>query len=325
MLYEFTLNPDIFDAAILESNPAATAGLHHLFRELAFNGMIANLDKDGWERDVSARLQQLSPALRDKLQSHLKVLRDRHRLPRHPRAQGSPPASPLDWFHLAVREHSRFPLHAALISPSFQVPRMPQSDLPAIVPVDEAFDSPVIDARSGSHHIRQCKEDFHTLLAPVLRYARKVRLIDPYLDCEVRRYQVTLDLITTLLRQVQDGPTRSVEIHTGLPPRHSGNVTSVLDAWEDYLQRRVSPPHDSNIRIHFKVFTWQDAPQGEGLHDRFIITDQCGISTPGGLDCQSNPRSTDWSLLSPEGIDRHIAEYDPATSPFVLLGQRSIS
>ena len=63
------------------------------------------------------------------------------------------------------------------------------------------------------------------------------------------------------------------------------------------------------------------------MHDRFILTDQCGIFTPGGLECRthSHANSTDWSLLDEDVRQRRWNEYDPPVSPFNLLGEREIS
>ena len=62
------------------------------------------------------------------------------------------------------------------------------------------------------------------------------------------------------------------------------------------------------------------------MHDRFILTDQCGISVPGGLDCRthSHANSTDWSLLDEDVRRRRWNEYDPAASLFKLIGNREI-
>jgi len=75
------------------------------------------------------------------------------------------------------------------------------------------------------------------------------------------------------------------------------------------------------------VFLWESLPGSESMHDRFILTDQCGISAPGGLDCRSHSHAnrTDWSLLDEDVRQRHWNEYDPPVSPFKLLGNREIS
>lgn len=63
------------------------------------------------------------------------------------------------------------------------------------------------------------------------------------------------------------------------------------------------------------------------MHDRFILTDQCGISVPGGLDCRAEPEpaSTDWTLLDEDARTRRWSDYDPSTSPFHRVGYREIT
>ena len=322
MLYEFAITPDVFDSTSLESDPASCQNLLYLFKELAFNGLIANLNKEQWEKLVASRAEQLPPALRDKVQAFLNLMHDRHRLARHPKAP-SPPATDADWFRLAVHEHERFALYAAVVGPSLRISRSSKTSTPEVIRLPELLGSPVMDARQSSVHIQQCEADFERLLTPVLRYARKVRLIDPHLDCSQPRYKTTMELCMRLMREGPDGFARTMDIHAGLPSKYAGDCVAALDGWEHYLRPYVRSS-DSNIEIRFNVFIWEDEPDSERLHDRFIITDQCGISAPGGLDCQRKPRSTDWSLLSQEGIEQHLDEYDAALSPFTRLGSRSI-
>ncbi len=60
------------------------------------------------------------------------------------------------------------------------------------------------------------------------------------------------------------------------------------------------------------------------MHDRFILTDQRGISTPGGLDCRSHSQanSMNWNLLD-EMCDYADGINDPPVSLFELLAGES--
>ena len=77
---------------------------------------------------------------------------------------------------------------------------------------------------------------------------------------------------------------------------------------------------------HFRVFLWESLPGSESMHDRYILTDQCCISAPGGLDCrsQSHPNSTDWSLLDESVRIKRWNDYDRSASPFKLLDDREV-
>ncbi len=98
-------------------------------------------------------------------------------------------------------------------------------------------------------------------------------------------------------------------------------VADHLAAWEQKLQPLIA------VDGHrFRVFLWETLPGSGSMHDRFILTDQCGISAPGGLDCRSHSHanSTDWSLLDEDVRSHRWAQYDPSVSPFKLLGNREI-
>ena len=74
----------------------------------------------------------------------------------------------------------------------------------------------------------------------------------------------------------------------------------------------------------FRVFLWKSLHGSEHFHDRYILTEQCGLSIPGGLDCRnhSHPNSTDFLLIDEAARMKHWDEYDPVTSPFDLVDKR---
>jgi hypothetical protein len=98
-----------------------------------------------------------------------------------------------------------------------------------------------------------------------------------------------------------------------------------LDAWEHELSglnARLSATH------HYKVFLW--GPKqigGRDVHDRYVLTDQVAIATPGGLDCQPPAWAHDstWSVLDEDDRRRLLEEYDMQLSPFRSLGIRDIA
>jgi hypothetical protein len=111
----------------------------------------------------------------------------------------------------------------------------------------------------------------------------------------------------------------NVTIHAGNPQDDYSNPESVSDrlaTWEQQL-RSLQHAH------HITVFLWGTKPGGETFHDRYILTDQCGISVPAGLDCRtlSAPNSTTWSLLDEADRIRRLRDFDAATSPYQLRGR----
>ncbi len=98
-------------------------------------------------------------------------------------------------------------------------------------------------------------------------------------------------------------------------------VTDYLSAWE--LKLRPLIMVDGH---RFRVFLWESMHGSESMHDRFILTDQCGISAPGSLDCRSHSHanSTDWSLFDEDVRQRRLNEYNPPVSLFKLVGNKEL-
>ena len=69
------------------------------------------------------------------------------------------------------------------------------------------------------------------------------------------------------------------------------------------------------------MFLWESLLGSESMHDHFILTDQCGISIPGGLDCRSHSHAnrTDWSLLDENVRQHRWNECSPDMSPYKFL------
>jgi hypothetical protein len=63
------------------------------------------------------------------------------------------------------------------------------------------------------------------------------------------------------------------------------------------------------------------------MHDRFILTDQCGFSVPSGLECstQHDVKSTDWSFLDDAAARLRWRDFFLSASLFDLVKTKEIS
>lgn len=325
MLYEFALTPDVFDANTIEADPILGLTLLQLLRGLCDNGMVANLNKDRWVRHIrEKRLEwpaELSPGLRDKIISCLNILHDRHRLVRHPRRVQGDPATDSEWLDLTLESHQRIAFEGIILSPDLLDACCANEG--AFINLSGALDAPQWHNRRRSMTLTKCEADYRDALAPILRHAKSVSLVDPYMSCHNTRFFDTVRICLDLVGQRGHAPLSSrVHIHAGDPQEdnyHRESVTDRLAAWERQLR-----PLQHSHRI--TIFLWGRQTGGETFHDRFILTDQCCISIPGGLDCRtsSTPNSTTWSLLDEEDRFQWLQSFDPVTSPYQLLGKREL-
>lgn len=324
MLYEFAMTPDLFDASVANTNGSASIILVELLRGIAENGLLANLHKDRWLRHVTEkRATTLSPALKDKVLTCLSVLHDRHRLVRHPKCMAGDPGTDKEWLNLAFDSHDRIPFHAIVLSQPLIDGCGRKCD--ALVEFFGALDSAQWNGRrKRTLSLTKSVADYRAALAPILRHAKSLALIDPWLNSHESRYLDTVTICSNVLGQRGHARLQGrIDIHAEAgKQKHDRTVADHLAAWEQKLRPLIA------VDGHrFRVFLWESLPGSESMHDRFILTDQCGISTPGGLDCRSHshPNRTDWSLLDEDVRQRRWNEYDPPVSPFKLLGNREIS
>lgn len=319
MLYEFAITPDVFRPDVVNADPVLGLTLVQLLRGLCDNGLVANLHKDRWIRHImNNNVATLSPALRDTIITCLNVLHDRHRLVRHPRRLQGDPASDHEWLDLALESHRRIAFYGIVLS-QLLLKTCGHTD-GAFIELSTALDAPQWCNRRRSRSLTKCEADYRIALAPFLRHARSVLLIDPYMSCHESRYFDTIRLCLELTGQRGYDPQPArIHIHAGDPQAdyaHQELVPDRLFAWEHKL-RSLRPLH------RITVFLWSARPGGETFHDRYILTDQCGISVPAGLDYRTSsvPNSTTWSLLDEEDRIRRFQDFDPSTSPYQLLGK----
>lgn len=317
MLFEHAMTPELFDSAFLNTNDSHEIILVEILRGLAQFGMLANLNRDGWIRHVRERVNTLSPATKDKVLSCLSVLHDRKRLVRHPRSMTGNPISDCDWLNLSLNSHDRIPFHAIILSQTLM--DKCNCERSEFVEFSVSLDSTQWnDCKRRTVTLNKSRADYRSNLAPVLRHARKIALVDPYLKC-VTRYIDTIKICSSLLGD--RGHIRlsgQIEIHA-LKDKQNPHpcIDDCLVEWE----RRLRPLADKH-QHKFRVLLWKNNPDSElKMHDRFILTDQCGILIPGGLDCRdsSSANSTDWSLVDEDVRQNRWANYDSPTSPFELL------
>jgi len=193
VLYEFAMTPDLFDASVANTDGRASIILVELLRGIAENGLSANLHKDRWLRHVTEkRATTLSPALKDKVLACLSVLHDRHRLVRHPKCMAGDPGNDKEWLNLAFDSHDRIPFHGIVLSQPLIDGCGRECD--ALVEFFGSLDSAQWNGRrKRTLSLTKSDADYRTALAAILRHAKSLALIDPWLNSHESRY---LDTVT---------------------------------------------------------------------------------------------------------------------------------
>ncbi len=314
LFYEYAITPEVFDPAFLLGNGANPVVITQLLRGICENGMISDLHKSGWSRDIAQRIGDVpSQKTKTDLMTLLSVLKDRNRLVRHPKAPGDP-NDDLEWLTLARQAHDRAPLDAIMITSALLESSGMNDEL--LVEVGGALGSPAWLARRRSETIKQREEDYRSLLPKILRHAKRLYLIDPFFRPDRRQWTDTIMICASLMGQRGGEPLQGIiEIHTGDPSNRCSPQDEAA-AWERWKRAEFV----TNFRHTLSVGMWKKFDDGERVHDRFLITDQVGFSIAGGLDCLrppfGTPSDTIWTLMDEEDRQLWLSKFRAGTSPY---------
>ncbi len=308
MLYEVALLPETFDGSFHAADPSRAVVLKTILRDLAVNGLLADLHKSAWRKHIMERVEALPPQLRQDVVKSLETLMSRNRLIRRPKASG-PLATDHDWLLLAVALDN---LHAIVSNAKDAT-----VSCDSLLELDHVLDSDLWSSRPTTLTVPMDGAGYEAALTPLLRYARKLLLIDPYLRAD-RSYGLVIKLCAGLLGRGKGNPVGVIEIHAKRPNQ---SIESWFEAW-----RAVLEPLHSRYGHSFKVCLYEAPTEGQRFHDRFILTDQCGISVPAGLGLVAGS-TTDWHLMAYEVANARRADFESPAHPHfehVNLGPMSI-
>jgi len=171
---------------------------------------------------------------------------------------------------------------------------------------------------SGAVVTMQTKENMHKMLAPILSYAEIVTIIDPYFQFSVKRYEESFEVICENLGNNHDVKSEAIiDIHTSIKPllnRDKEFVWQQADHWP-----RVIKSFEKKYGHKITLYIWEEVRKQNEWHDRWLITNQCGISIGKGSDV-SNWTDSTWSLLDWDVLPEITAKFNKNRSLFNFIG-----
>ena len=327
MLYHYAITPEVFEpSAINEMKPNGVV-LVELLRGMCENGLLADLHAGRWMTQVRRFQGQagISREVRDRIQTCLEVLHNSNRLVRHPAGSSVFDNDDFRWLHWSIERHQANPLFAVFSSDIYLELSGLVDDI--LIPLSGALDAECWTCRQRSVRFKMTESNLRDCLAPLLAYAQKVTLIDPYMTCREERFLNTVQHCAFLLGRHDSTITPGViHIHAGDPEtdgpkRHHESTNERLERWKQALK-----PVARQWEHSFRISLWKSKPGNSNFHDRYLITDQCGVKAPGGLDFlpdeeEQRARITTWSSLEADQVTAIVhEEFHPQKSPYKRLG-----
>lgn len=301
MLYDYACTPQIFSNEALEINSAHFTLLTMFLRGVLDNGMIADLNNGDWKKNVIQNINHLPPKYKDKIAHLYQSLKDKNLIVGHKKSDLKP-SNEEEWLKLAELSNEKEPFYGII--------SLLESDLSHSL--EDMLESDKWIQRSRTHYVVQNEENLRKELKPVLSYARKVTLIDPYFSTLRSKYRTTLGIIAELLRSQRGNVQKGmIEIHIRYKAGET-DASTFLNSWMRSSQE-IFQKHGHIC----KMFQWDKA---ESWHDRYIITDQCGIHVGAGLDDRNEGKST-WSKLDYSTLSDIVKDFRENSSPYILKSQ----
>ena len=324
LFHEYAITPDVFNGDYISGDKRLEIILSELLKGICDNGMIANLNKDGWFKVImNDRLPTImSPSFKDKLMCHLKKLHDLHRLVQHPESTPGP-STDLEWLKLALESHNYGIKFDAIIA-SWPVLSSFGETCEEFLDILSVLDSAQWTGRRRTLTLSSCEPYYRPVLDPILRHAKSLIIVDPYFSPHDPKYKNFLKIcVEQLGHRGASTLGGRIHIHTGDPNAdqyHPESVEARLMAWETCLNGLSPTPIPHKIQI----FIRKKRAKGKRFHDRFILTDQCCVDIPLGMDTYNNqltPNNTTWALLDYEDMQKKASEIDPVTKVYETLGE----
>lgn len=232
------------------------------------------------------------------------------------------------WFELAAREHRRRAFQALLVDAATAAQ---EAELPILR--DAEFNEEGPPWRPPHDVVRREPDALADALAPLLSFARVVRVVEPHFDPSKAKWRNTVALLVERAvrrREPLEWPT--VEIHTcvsrgrGMRPVEGQTRAEQEAKAEEVLSalNRLMPQLPAGLEV--AVFCWAERVGAPEFHDRFLLTDFGGLHLGKGLDADEEARGTDETitLLPREMYWTHLKRYSPASREFDLRGKRTI-
>lgn len=191
------------------------------------------------------------------------------------------------WLEGTMIEHSSRPFHAIMTS------HTGDGSCAAII-TPHVID----DIRDGRWYLptiasaRKTAAEIAQAVAPLLKVANKIVLVDPYFDPSEPRFLATFSAMMKIAfgvsRCIKEWP--SVSIMTNVYQAHRPRESEFTERQKVNVAAELTRKANQHLPAHLPKGAFVDflclenPPSGDAFHNRFVLTDVGGVVAPYGLD-----------------------------------------
>jgi predicted phosphatase len=298
MLKEICITPQVFDNQHIDDSNYKD--IKNLLETIENSGYILGLNNQDWIKTTLQNINGIqSSKIKDRFSSIFKLLKDRNRIVGHPKGEIKP-IDEEDWLKIAQELHQLRKFHTILATKSYE----------SEILSTEALDDINLSERfgiTGSQHYIKTDEELKKIFLPILAYAKKVTIIDPYFDISKKRYKASLELVAQCFKE-----RRGCREKGSITINCSSKIEVKKEDWKKIISdifRKYG--HITTINI------WKRKEDNIKLHERYIITNQAGIVSGAGTD-KDNFQQSEWSIKDFNSIEEILLQYRENSSPYSL-------
>ena len=305
MISEVAILPDSFDQA------NDTKMLVGILRDVLNHGIfIADFQTGNWSKFIQTTYinSYTTPPVRDKLLALIRQLKDRKKIVKLTNYNHEITVEN-DWVEV-VKLHDNdnsleFVINGLESQTQCESVTIDKCCLVNDVLISDKWD----ELKKIDVVLKKTPEKFSAVLKGMFSHANVIKLIDPYLTPNGQSKMILQLCINHLKDKKEFVQGRgTIEIHTKIDDSISLNIN--LSRWGTMLRSL------SNEANHtFKVYLWNDRGLTYTFHDRFILTNNIGVSVTHSLDVrEDSEQEVTLNLLSQDSFEVHtnnFSEEDP--------------
>jgi predicted phosphatase len=298
MLKEICITPQVFDNQHIDDSNYKD--IKNLLETIESSGYILGLNNQDWIKTTLQNINSIeSSKMKDRFSSIFKLLKDRSRIVGHPKGEISP-IDEEDWLKIAHELHQLREFHTILATKSYE----------SEILSTEALDEINISERfgiTGCQHYIKTDEELKKIFLPLLAYAKKVTIIDPYFDISEKRYKASLELIARCFKE------RRGRNEKGSITINCSSKIYAKESWKKIITD-IFKRYGHIVTINI----WERKEDNIKLHERYIITNQAAIVSGAGTD-KDDFQQSEWSIKDYISINEILLQYKENSSPFKLV------
>lgn len=230
-------------------------------------------------------------------------------------------ANDTSWLPDAEVEHVQRPFHRLLSTNN------PRNNADVLLAEDVDEETPGWHMECAP--VRRTPDAIAAALAPMLRFAREVKLVDPYFDAskEDRWVRTLVRVLEVAHQHRRAGEGVSVELHTSVERARDGEGLSDIEAERvasNIIQTcKARLPRKLPAGTAVTVVVWSEKDGGEQFHNRYVLTNVGGVLLGTGLDAARVGRAAqdDFVLLQRKQYVERWRQLHPNSSAFKRRGR----